>query len=747
MARLNEPMVSTDSVDTLRRKFLRQNRDIARINSTQSLKIRSLENECVRLLSENLDLRGQVLRLNTELEESRAQRIADHALEIREKMEAQLAEWGTMLASLGHEPIPKSRSPREPKKAKHRSSIGRTSMSEWKRRDTMSSMKDLEAAALQEGRLAPIWENKSYPRETLSREEILALRSVVDENGDSPDLGPPPVSRFVDEDPVKIDLPARISPDKSDYSSLEKASSDPKTKEEPSSAPKADEEQPETANDVVVNESKEAKATTVTESQLADQAIKAGLKRKLREDDEKENVMVPKPPVQANTATKDQPEKTASIKGRPMNRPIKLPSKGKEARDKTSSSTTQRKPLGAKSPNECIKSPKKTAKPLVTEEITKEDLKQKKKLPPVEIPVLQSPQPVLVADVEIEAETLSAEPNLAVPDTPEPTQRDDVRDTPPPADILSRGDTSRGSRRARPAVSYAEPNLRDKMRRPTKQLLDAVAGEGKHIRRASQSKKDELPTPGPSSAVKSEEKQGSWKDLPAASKATPDAMASPLARRSSRASPSDDLPTSVVMDRRKRGSSVVTTGAQGAAAADAVSSSSSSASALASFGGTITTKSGSSRAATAAASRRVDEIAAREAEVAQIFDSDEPDVYEFPSSSPSRSSKHLSPADEEEGTTKTSSKGGARRSRSRRLSSMVREDLEVDAGEQHGGKGPALRHARRATMTASKESRMDLENAGPDSSLEGDSLSSSSPADADGTARDRAAMRRRSMML
>lgn len=150
----------------MRRKFLRQNRDIARVNSTQSLKIRSLENECVRLLSENLDLRGQVLRLQTELEDSRAQRIADHALEIKEKMEAQLAEWGAMLAGLGHEPAPRVRSPRSPKRAK-RSSIGRVSMSEWKRRDTMSSMKDLEAAAAQDGRLPPIWENKACPRETL----------------------------------------------------------------------------------------------------------------------------------------------------------------------------------------------------------------------------------------------------------------------------------------------------------------------------------------------------------------------------------------------------------------------------------------------------------------------------------------------------------------------------------------------------------------------------------------------------
>lgn len=186
MARLNEPPVSTDTLETrmyppsrcsclmlikitsVRRKFLRQNRDIARTNSTQSLKIRNLENECARLLSENLQLRSDVLRLKTELEGSHVHRVADHALQIKEKMEAQLIEWGAMLASLGHEPVPRNRSPRALKKAKiQRDSIGRARMSDWKRRDTMSSMQDLEAAALQDGRLPPLWENKPYPRETL----------------------------------------------------------------------------------------------------------------------------------------------------------------------------------------------------------------------------------------------------------------------------------------------------------------------------------------------------------------------------------------------------------------------------------------------------------------------------------------------------------------------------------------------------------------------------------------------------
>lgn len=153
---------------TVRRKFFRQNSAIARHNSEQSLKIRALENEIARLLSENLQLKSDVNRLKIELEGSQDRIIAEHALQIKEKMEAQLAEWGSMLASLGQEPVPKNRSPRAAKRPKiERSSTGRSRISDRRRRETIHSMQDLEAAAQHEGRLPPLWEDKIYPRETL----------------------------------------------------------------------------------------------------------------------------------------------------------------------------------------------------------------------------------------------------------------------------------------------------------------------------------------------------------------------------------------------------------------------------------------------------------------------------------------------------------------------------------------------------------------------------------------------------
>ena len=61
--------------------------------------------------------------------------------------------------------------------------------------------------------------------------------------------------------------------------------------------------------------------------------------------------------------------------------------------------------------------------------------------------------------------------------------RTDGHDTPPPSGLTSAScstsssltGASRPSRRARAAVNYAEPNLISKMRRPTKELADAVA--------------------------------------------------------------------------------------------------------------------------------------------------------------------------------------------------------------------------------------------------------------------------------
>ena len=115
------------------------------------------------MLSENLGLRAQVMRLEKEAENSNARRIADHALEIKTKMEAQLAEWGSMLASLGMEPPAKRHSPERRRSEERSPKINRSPAKRKPRGDGV----DPETLAAQEGRLPPIPENKTYPRATM----------------------------------------------------------------------------------------------------------------------------------------------------------------------------------------------------------------------------------------------------------------------------------------------------------------------------------------------------------------------------------------------------------------------------------------------------------------------------------------------------------------------------------------------------------------------------------------------------
>lgn len=140
---------------------MRQNRDIARANSTQSLRIRNLENEISKLLADNLGLREHILHLQNELENGKAQRVADQAGAIKSQLEAKLLEIGALITGLGDETTRKKSSPRAGRLM--RASPKRSpDQKNWKNMCTLS-----EAVASQEGRLPPIPENKTYPRRTL----------------------------------------------------------------------------------------------------------------------------------------------------------------------------------------------------------------------------------------------------------------------------------------------------------------------------------------------------------------------------------------------------------------------------------------------------------------------------------------------------------------------------------------------------------------------------------------------------
>jgi len=112
-------------------------------------------------LSENLSLREQVARLQGELDNGRAQRIAESTQGLKAQLEAKLLELGALVTGLGEESAPRKKHSPVGKIARN-SPATSPDQKNWKNMCTLS-----EAVGGQEGRLPPILENKSYPRKTL----------------------------------------------------------------------------------------------------------------------------------------------------------------------------------------------------------------------------------------------------------------------------------------------------------------------------------------------------------------------------------------------------------------------------------------------------------------------------------------------------------------------------------------------------------------------------------------------------
>lgn len=227
--------------------------------------------------------------------------------------------------------------------------------------------------------------------------------------------------------------------------------------------------------------------------------VKAGSKRKF--GDENDEVQLSKAFSTTEKAgskiAPDRPLIVRDLKDRRSVKDLSTKSDEKKAENMDPTKSRPRQPLADKSRNDGVVSPKKLPKSATTGDLMKImadpskeiSLKaaplKKKRVVPIKLPPLP-PAGSAAAKPPVEPETPSADPGVVFPDTPETKSTGEKpKDTPPPADISSHGETSRPSRRVRASVSYAEPNLRDKMRRPTKEMLDAVSGEGKYKRTSS----------------------------------------------------------------------------------------------------------------------------------------------------------------------------------------------------------------------------------------------------------------------
>ncbi|KAF1354892.1 hypothetical protein BDV97DRAFT_344236 [Delphinella strobiligena] len=457
MARLNEAPLPTESIDSLKRRFVRQNRELAKNNSAQCLRIRTLECDVSRLLSENLNLREEILRLQTELSAAQSNLSPSSLACVKEQLEAKLRDFGALISEIGN---PRSQD---------------TTISK-RHIDPSSWRPEIPIAALssQSNRLSSVFEEQASPGGRLHQENLPVPR-FSDQSNESPDLGPPPVARFDCEDPIKFDPEPHADSELADNSN------------EGDTIPVS--VNLETRRKRRENYSKpDANPTTLPSSAAEEDApiaqTRPAAKRKLslRDADEK-----PTAPVKDDFLFSRRSSVNGDAKKLPSN--SDLSSNVSETDSNVSTGEVLRIPpraerrvLGDKSVNmsprkgagnrggkDDLSKPENPVKPL------KESGRgsgRERKPRTSSIKPLQSSDPVVQTielpppDIERihEMPPKTPAPDIFSPTPSEPSaSRPDGRDTPPPS-----------SRRAKAAVNYAEPNLISKMRRPGKDFANAV---------------------------------------------------------------------------------------------------------------------------------------------------------------------------------------------------------------------------------------------------------------------------------
>ena len=400
----------------------------------------------------------------------------------------------------------------------------------------------------------------------------------------SPELGPPPIAHFDDGDPVKRDpalsklpSPSKTASDDQDLSSEPGfANLETRRKRRESTFAKDAEE---TGH---VPETPALKPSVKVNTPAPSQILKIGAKRKLsvRDDGDQENPSKAKSSENdgflytrksSAPSTKDQPTRKVSQEKSTLN------AKRDKPREVSASLSTARKALGESksslstnnifvltTPIESVNTDPVTSpvksKPGLAEKAgdPKKEIKKSHNRPKRETPVVRP-----ITPLESRSTTPSELPpvtpgapglDLSTPTKTDPsTNRQESRDTPPPDDL-----NVRPSRRQRSAVSYAEPSLRDKMRRPTKDLVDAVGADVKFVRAAANPEAQSKSFTDRSSRSVSVKKESDssestdWKNLPLRTEPT-----SPLGKKSSPLDENDDLPASILAgDRRRRASAM-----------------------------------------------------------------------------------------------------------------------------------------------------------------------------------------------
>ena len=478
----------------VKRRFIRQNREIARVNSTQSQRIRNLESEISRLVAENISLREQVIAAQAETQRWRrinTTNSRDVITDVKDRLERKLKEVSDLIGEMDGLPEKISR-----RASRRRSALPVVvkSLSEEEYQNRIA-MKEALARERQDptldGRLPSIQEDKLFPRRTLETAEMMALRdeAALQDSTESPDLGPPPVAHFEVPDPVKFDADTRNLPSGDEQDVVQLPSTLEKRRRRRTSA-------------LLQDMPREAEQSVQPPESPIGLLLKAGAKRKL-DASELEEPIVKSSPV-ADDFVFQRKQDTGS--GKKPSRFTRPP--GKETENASAATATAtaiasprkvlepRKILAPKSTNSPAKRKVSTSeKPISLKSDADSHSIQPSKpstrvVTRISIPPSSTIDPESKNGSESHTNTNAHPPKtpaalpLPLPEDPlspistEPS----VRATHKEAAILNsvedvlNGSIGRGSRRARAAVSYAEPNLRDKMRRPGRELVGAVEG-------------------------------------------------------------------------------------------------------------------------------------------------------------------------------------------------------------------------------------------------------------------------------
>ncbi|TKX21435.1 shugoshin-like protein [Elsinoe australis] len=491
MARLNEAPLQTESVEALKRRFIRQNRDLARINTHQSLRIRALEVEQSRLQSENLSLREEIIRLQNQLSDSSHNVQLSDLDVVRQDLQRRVEEILGVVSELGQ--LKKREQPKR-----------QSNPSSWR-----PAIPNLRLAG-PELRMPAIVEGKQYPRRTLDADEIRELR-LSDQSNESPDLGPPPVAHFDYADPIKFDRPEPIEQSTGEAAEVEIIPAEMAINLE--TRRKRKDAQSKTLGDASSDETVGTKLVSKKGT-----APRTSTKRKLSvcESEDLSTVQASEPFNFTRRSASAQELRQSDSTEALTSSPVKL--------DMTEwineEVPKERKILGNKSVN---MSPRKvvvgkpTEKPSLkgsahdSHDIPKPRARRPKASSTLPFPVQAQPDPPVetIEPEKLPPKTPSAD--LFSP-TSEPSSITSTlpHDATTSANLEGLDGTARPSRRVRAAVSYAEPSLNTKMRRPTKELVAAVypakAGDNNSATKRSSS----------APLIKKEEEadgdQG-WKDL------------------------------------------------------------------------------------------------------------------------------------------------------------------------------------------------------------------------------------------